>query len=50
MSFVPRALTVKSSRLKKLNKKQSENNQLILDLTNGCYGFQSKKYNLRRIE
>jgi hypothetical protein len=32
------------------HKFELENNQLILDLTNGCYGFQSKKYNLRRIE
>jgi hypothetical protein len=32
------------------HKFELENNQLVIDFTNGCYGFQSKKYNLRRIE
>jgi hypothetical protein len=32
------------------HKFELDNNQLVIDFTNGCYGFQSKKYNLVRVD
>lgn len=42
----PNYILVQSST----HKIEFGSNQLIIDFSNGCYGFQSKKYNLKRIE